>query len=95
MRLTREEKRVIVDAVKKVDPDAIVYLFGSRVDDAKSGGDIDLLIFSSGISFDEKLQIKKEIFNALDEQKLDLVISNDLKDPFVQLALETGVKLHE
>jgi predicted nucleotidyltransferase len=43
MRITEHEKNVIVDAVKSADPNAKVWLFGSRVDDSKKGGDIDIL----------------------------------------------------
>jgi len=33
MRLEDFEKETIVSAIKKEDPEAAVYLFGSRVDD--------------------------------------------------------------
>ena len=42
MRLEPEEVDGILVAVRSFDPDAQVYLFGSRVDDRKRGGDIDL-----------------------------------------------------
>ena len=87
------EKDVILGAIKRIDPDAAVYLFGSRVDKEKTGGDIDILICSETISLDGKLKIKKDIFRSLDEQKLDLVIRNDMADPFVQMILENGIEL--
>ena len=93
MRLSRMERDVIVNAVKRMDPSAGIYLFGSRTDDEKSGGDIDVLICSGTISLDEKLKIKKVIFNTLEEQKLDLVIRSDMADPFVQNVLENGIRL--
>jgi len=43
MRITEQEKNVIIDAVSSTDPNAKVWLFGSRVDDSKKGGDIDIL----------------------------------------------------
>jgi predicted nucleotidyltransferase len=46
MRVTKHEKDAIVNAVEGVDPDARVRLFGSRADDAKKGGDIDIGILS-------------------------------------------------
>jgi predicted nucleotidyltransferase len=93
MRLKKIEKESIVNAIKNVDPDAAVYLFGSRVDDEQSGGDIDILVCSSTIDFDGKLRIKKQIFDSLEEQKIDLIIVDDPFEPFAQIALEKGVKL--
>ena len=93
MRLSKIEKNVIVSAIKRVDTDAVVYLFGSRVDEKKTGGDIDLLICSERISLDGKLKIKNEIFKTFDEQKLDIVIRADMADPFVQMVLENGIQL--
>ena len=46
MRLKDFEIRAIKEAVRSMDSKAKVYLFGSRVDDTKKGGDIDLLIIS-------------------------------------------------
>ena len=93
MRLKTIEKESIVNAIKNVDPDAAVYLFGSRVDDNQSGGDIDILVCSSTIDFDGKLRIKKKIFESLEEQKIDLIIVNNLYDPFAQSVIEKGFKL--
>ena len=42
MRLNEYEKNTILEAGKAVDPDARIYLFGSRIDDKKKGGDIDI-----------------------------------------------------
>lgn len=45
MRLTQQQQRVITEAAAETfGPDANVILFGSRVDDRKRGGDIDLLV---------------------------------------------------
>ena len=45
MRLTPQQAAIIRDTAREVlGADARVWLFGSRVDDSKRGGDIDLLI---------------------------------------------------
>ncbi len=45
MSLSRPQIQVIVDATAELaGPDAQVRLFGSRLDDALHGGDIDLLV---------------------------------------------------
>lgn len=48
MRLTEAQTKVIVDCVvKQFGADARVMLFGSRLDDAALGGDVDLLVEST------------------------------------------------
>lgn len=93
MRLSRYEAEVIKHCILKHDPGAYVYLFGSRVDDTKKGGDIDLLILSNKIVFSDKIDIKAAIFEKLEEQKIDIVIAKDKKKPFVRLALKQGILL--
>ena len=67
--------------------------FGSRADDSKKGGDIDLLILSKSLTYGDKLKIKQMLFEKMEEQKIDLVIASDASQPFVRLALEQGVRL--
>jgi len=50
MRLHETERHAIIQSVRSVDPDAAVYLFGSRADDTAKGGDIDLLVLSRKIN---------------------------------------------
>ncbi|WP_404385534.1 hypothetical protein [Caenispirillum salinarum] len=43
MRLNEQEKRIILETSREFfGPDVIVRLFGSRTDDSRTGGDIDL-----------------------------------------------------
>ena len=64
----------LVQEVKKIDPEAEVYLFGSRTNDQAKGGDIDILILS-----DERLPLtairilRREFFKLYGWQKLDLI----------------------
>ena len=77
MRLSEYEiaqiKSIVAD---HFGPDARVLLFGSRVDDRRRGGDIDLLVESS-LSAEEAFRAKVECLTdlhlALGEQKIDLV----------------------
>jgi len=93
MRLKDEEKQVILQTIHSIDPNAKIYLFGSRVNDSDKGGDIDLLVFSRKISYGDKLTVKKNIFSVLDEQKIDLIVTKDGGEPFVRMVLEQGVQL--
>jgi predicted nucleotidyltransferase len=93
MRLKDSEQVAILSTVQYLDINARVYLFGSRVDDTKKGGDIDLLVMSDKLTRDDKRIIKMKLYELLGEQKIDLLIAADDSDPFVKLALETGVKL--
>jgi hypothetical protein len=40
MRIAENEKKAIVDSVLMSGPSAKIYLFGSRADDHKLGGDV-------------------------------------------------------
>jgi predicted nucleotidyltransferase len=93
MRLNDSEQAAIRATVKSFDAVASVYLFGSRVDDSKKGGDIDLLILSGRLGRDESRAIKSRLYEILGEQKIDIVVAADASDPFVCLALQTGIPL--
>lgn len=93
MRIKDFEQTAILSTVKSLDQNARVYLFGSRVDDTKKGGDIDLLIMSTKLKSDDKRVIKMKLYELIGEQKIDIVLAADDSDPFVKLAFETGVEL--
>lgn len=93
MRITEEEKRVFLETVKELDPDAQVFLFGSRTDDSKKGGDIDLLVQSEKIGLSQEIIIQREFFMKLEEQKIDLVVTKDFSEPFVKYIKPTLVPL--
>ena len=95
MRITEQEKNVIIDAVTSADPNAKVWLFGSRVDDSKKGGDIDIAIFSEKIDRDvmQKIQIRRFICDKIGEQKIDIVTTNSGKEAIFRLAVEEGIQL--
>jgi predicted nucleotidyltransferase len=93
MRITTVEKQILVEAVKKADADAELWIFGSRTDDSKKGGDIDIAILSPKIDRMKKIQIRRDILDRIGEQKIDIVISRDGSEPFFRLAQETGVRI--
>jgi predicted nucleotidyltransferase len=96
MRITEHEKETIVEAVKNADSGATVWLFGSRTDDNKKGGDIDIAVLSEKINKEtmKKIQIRRFICNKIGEQKIDIVTSTDGKEAFFRLAVEEGIRLN-
>ena len=93
MRLTPDERRIITAAVAARDPQAQVWLFGSRADDAKRGGDIDLLVVSEAVGPREKAAIWWELQEMLGEQKIDIVLAGEASPSFVELVMEKAVRL--
>ncbi|MDY0152830.1 MAG: nucleotidyltransferase domain-containing protein [Candidatus Cloacimonas sp.] len=91
MRLPKptEVKKIILS----FDPEARVYLFGSRTDDNKRGGDIDLFVLSSMLGFPDKLQILLKLYYLLGEQKIDLIITATPETAFHKHAYATGIEL--
>jgi predicted nucleotidyltransferase len=93
MRLTDFEKETIVNVCKSYDTEAEVRLFGSRVDDNKKGGDIDLLVFSEKLTRHHVRKIKNDLCEILGEQRFDIIIAKDDSKSFVKLAKKGSVLL--
>ncbi len=93
VRLTEREKDVILAAAQRFDRNASVYLFGSRADDQKRGGDIDLLILSDRIGPAEKRLVRRMICDAIGDQRIDILAAADTTDPLVKRARNSGVLL--
>jgi predicted nucleotidyltransferase len=97
MRLTTQEIRAINATFKEIFQSGRIYLFGSRVDDSKRGGDIDLYIITET---KENLTTKKIDFlvklkDKIGNQKIDLIISRDKNRPIEQKALMEGIILDD
>ena len=75
MRISEIEKTTIVNAILEKGKNAQIFLFGSRTDDFKKGGDIDILVQSDKIGLLEIVKIKSNIFKNIPEQKIDLLVS--------------------
>jgi uncharacterized protein len=74
MRLTEFEQRAIREIVQQLLPNATVYLYGSRVEDTKRGGDIDLMIVDKEPVPREIIRgIRWKLWEVLGEQKIDIL----------------------
>ena len=97
MRISEEVKKNILHVSETVfGNDISVYLFGSRVDDGKRGGDIDLYIKSDKVIQDKlnkKIKFLVELEKKIGEQKVDLVISSNKERLIEKIAISEGIKL--
>ncbi|KHE94151.1 MAG: nucleotidyltransferase domain-containing protein [Candidatus Scalindua rubra] len=93
MRISENEIKAIKESVNSLDKGAEIYLFGSRNIDHAKGGDIDLLIISEKLSYDDTITIRKNLYEKLEEQKIHIIIAQDTTDPFVKIAYREGALL--
>jgi len=94
MRLTTDEISNIKQSVLALDASADVYLFGSRIDDALRGGDIDLLIKSEIIQKRDLRTIRQRFFDVFGEQKMDLLLDGgDTNNAFINMIKPKSIKL--
>lgn len=94
MRLSKTERNTIKNAILSLDKKAKIFLFGSRTDDKKKGGDIDILVLSKKLKEKDKWKIEDEIFNHIEEQKIDIIVTNDVKkSAFTRYVFSQSVKL--
>ena len=98
MRLTPHEVAAIKAAARLTfGPDAVVRLFGSRVDDRLRGGDIDLHV-ETPVPVDVwavKDAFLDRLFARIDEQRVDLLLTARGAEPtlFERIAYRDGVVL--
>lgn len=101
MRLSDHERTVLRQAAREsFEPDVVVRLFGSRVDDARRGGDIDLLVETQLIDVERiakaRMHFLSSIYAQLGEQKIDLLIDypgRQLQSAIYEIAHADGVPL--
>ena len=96
VRLTANEVAAIRDAARDLDPEARVFLFGSRTVAHAKGGDIDLLIESRRLGFQQKIEFLVAVKNRIGEQKIDVVITPSIaasQDPFIRSIADAAVEL--
>jgi predicted nucleotidyltransferase len=96
MRLTSRQHSIIKKYTTEIfGLNTRLLLFGSRVDDNKKGGDIDLYIETQELEpFDKKIQLLRALQRELGEQKIDIVINNFTKQKEIyRVAKQTGIEL--
>lgn len=98
MRITAVEQEFIQSSVKKYfGREAEVYIFGSRADNDKKGGDIDLYITTdmpTAAIIRKKIELLVDLEKGLGEQRIDVLINNHTKQkPIYEIAEKEGIKL--
>jgi uncharacterized protein len=95
MRFTVLQAELLKRNIRIHLPEAQVYLFGSRVDDTKKGGDIDILVLADRpLAFQEKFAVKLAFYQQFGEQKIDIVsLTHTDEAVFKQIALLDAVLL--
>jgi len=99
MRLSAREVAVIRSLARRhFGEDANVYLFGSRVDDSKRGGDIDLYVDVPRVMDDKAravLEFNADLQVSLGEQRIDVIVRDAATKPLAihDEARRTGVCL--
>lgn len=92
MRLDSVQKAALEKAIEDVDGE--VYLFGSRVDETRKGGDIDILIFSEGDPFKLSRDVSVKFFMEC-EEKIDVTVMNPNKLSGEQQAFLKVIKMEK
>lgn len=103
MRVTSEQLNVIKMLVYRYfGEDAQLWLFGSRTDDRKKGGDYDFLIETSINDADTIMTLKIDLIAALqstdpfEDEKIDIVVKRRLSPfeiPIYAIAKHEGVRI--
>lgn len=99
MRLTEAQRKSIKSAVVGViGEESRVWLFGSRIDDAKRGGDIDLLIETDSVvpsRTNALCQIEGALAVRLGNRRIDLLLKDarTAEAPIFHAARKTGILL--
>jgi uncharacterized protein len=95
MRLSQRYIEVIKKYFNQFFQNGEIYLFGSRVDDGKKGGDIDLYLVLKEHSnlFEKKIKFLSKIKRELGDQKIDIVFNTDSSRLIEKEAMQWGIKL--
>ena len=94
MRLGGDQARFIRRQIReKFGVSANVWLFGSRLDDSRKGGDVDLYVESAELSLYDELRCKIELEEWL-ELPVDLIVrSLDDTSQIALIAKRQGLRL--
>ncbi len=99
VRLSESQIFKIRESIKSVlGEDIEIYIFGSRTDLRKKGGDIDILVVDKNLSqkgdrFKLKIKILSKLYKAIGERKIDLLLTDFPKSDIEKIAITKGVRI--
>lgn len=95
MRLKQYEINTIKANFTNTFQEGEVFLFGSRTNDSKRGGDIDLFleVVNRTDLFEKKIKFLAKLKRALGDQKIDIVFNEDPNRLIEQEARKCAIKL--
>ena len=92
LRLRKEEIKTIKTLITQNLGECEIYIFGSRTDLNKKGGDVDIYIIPKNrVKFEQKLRLATELEDAL-LRPVDLIISSNPNRP-IEIEAKKGVKI--
>jgi len=97
MRLSKKVIHTLQDNITKSFGNVNIYLFGSRIDDSKKGGDIDLAIDTdiSREEFRKKKSLLLTLLMRIDfDYKIDIVDFNTKDELLSQEIQNNNIKLN-
>jgi predicted nucleotidyltransferase len=95
MRLSQNQINTFLDKFYSIFGEGQIYLFGSRVDDSKRGGDIDLYLNPTNRTdlFQKKIKFLARVKREIGDQKIDIVFNEDSNRLIEKEALKDGIQL--
>lgn len=101
MRLTESEKKSICEIfLRHFSKNDHLWLFGSRIDNSKKGGDIDFYVETEEenphVALEKKLSFINDLWSSLGEQKIDVVLNltqDNFNLPIYEQAKSRGILL--
>jgi predicted nucleotidyltransferase len=95
MRLTNKEQSAIKESFLEVFKNGEIYLFGSRTDDKKRGGDIDLYLIPEKKEnlMQKKINFLVSLKRKIGLQKIDVVFNYDTNREIEKEAIKNGILL--
>ncbi len=96
MRITEEERKALRHALAGVEGTA--YLYGSRIDPGRKGGDIDLLVLARSASPYRMSQAISRRFRMACDERIDVLVVDPERIPpeqeaFISLVRRDAVRL--